>query len=141
MNKICETLQKNLTVTSRNAKKLKIRVKAQKQKLIDLFKKHQHKTTQTNELKKILKFKKKKITKFRKFRNAHCDNFDKINVKIKLLMFDKKTMQKTIESLKKKFQLVQSYLLLNDSNRKNEKSSSRETNKTKKEVDHVKLFR
>ena len=47
-------------------------------------------------------------------------------------MLDKKTMQKTIENLKKKLQLVQSYLFLNDSNRENEKSSSQKTNKTKK---------
>ena len=107
-------------------------MKIQKQKLIDLFKKHQHKITQTNKFKKILKFKKKKIAKFRKFRNAHRDNFDKINAKIKSLMFDKKTMQKTIENLKRKLQFVQSYLFLNDSNRKNEKSSSQKTNKTKK---------
>ena len=107
MNKICETFQKNLTITNKNAKKLKTRVKTQKQKLIDLFKKHQHKTTQTVELKKILKFKKKKIAKFRRFRNAYRDNFDKINVKTKSLMFDKKTMQKTIENLKKRLQLAQ----------------------------------
>ena len=102
MNKICETLQKNLTITNKNAKKLKTRMKAQKQKLIDLFKKYQHKTTQTNELKKILKFKKKKIAKFRKFRNAHRDNFDKINVKIKSLMLDKKNDAKNNREFEKK---------------------------------------
>ena len=105
MNNVCETFQKNLTMTINNMKKLKTRIEIQKQKLVDLFKKHEQKSLQTNELKKILTFKKKKIAKFRKSRNAHRDNFDKINIKTKSLMLNKKTMQKTIEKLKKKIKI------------------------------------
>ena len=141
INNVCETFQKNLTMTINDMKKLKTRVEVQKQKLIDLFKKHEQKSLQTNELKKILTFKKKKIVKLRKSRNAHRDNFDKINIKTKSLMLNKKTMQKTIEKLKKKLKFARSYLSLKNFDRKNEKQTLFKSNKSSNEINHVKLFR
>ena len=141
MNNVCETFQKNLTMTISDMKKLKTRIETQKQKLIDLFKKHEQKSLQTNELKRILTFKKKKIAKFRKSRNAHRDNFDKINIKTKSLMLNKKTMQKTIEKLKKKLKFARSYLSLKNFDRKNEKQTLFKSNKSSNEINHVKLFR
>ena len=141
MNNVCETFQKNLTMTINDIKKLKTRVETQKQKLIDLFKKHEQKSLQTNKLKKILTFKKKKIAKFRRFRNAHRDNFDKINIKTKSLMLNKKTMQKTIEKLKKKLKFARSYLSLKNFDRKNEKQTLFKSNKSSNEINYVKLFR
>ena len=106
-----------------------------------MFKKHEQKSLQTNELKKILTFKKKKIAKFRKFRNAHRDNFDKINIKTKSLMLNKKTMQKTIEKLKKKLKFARSYLSLKNFDRKSEKQTLFKSNKSLNEINHVKLLR
>ena len=57
-------------------------MKIQKQKLIDLFKKHQHKTTQTNKLKKILKFKKKRLRSFENFETHIVTTSTKLTSKL-----------------------------------------------------------
>ena len=141
MDKACEALQEDLAVTSRDAEKLETRVEAQKQKLTDLSKEHQHKTAQAVELEEILKSKEEEIAKLRRSRNAHRDNFDKINAKAKSLVLDKETMQKTIEGLERRLQLAQPYLPLDDSDRENGGPPLQRTNRAGEEVGHVRLLR
>ena len=62
---------------------------------------------------KAIKIKEKKIAKIRRVRNAHKNNFEKINVKIKLLIINKKTIKKIIVELKKKLKHAKSFLFLN----------------------------
>ena len=125
LNKETNNLQIKITLTTFK-KKLKNRTKTQKQKIKNLFKK------QTKMLKQIKNFEKtiktKKIAKICRFRNVYKNNFEKINVKIKSLIINKKTLKKIIDELKKRFKHTKFFLLLNSNKKKQIDKNSKKTN-------------
>ena len=101
MNTICDELQRNLIFTTKNKNRIKIKIQIQKAKFENINNEHQQTLTKIKKLKSSMLIKNEKMKKLRKSRNVHRENFEKINVKIKFLVINKKIMQKTIKNLKK----------------------------------------
>ena len=141
MDSACEALQEDLAMTTSDMEKLETRVEAQKQKLADLSREHEQRSLQANELERILTSKEEEIAKLRRSRNAHRDNFDKINTKAKSLMLDKETMQKTIEGLERRLEFARPYLPSEDSDRESGGQALPRSNRPPGEASHVRLLR
>ena len=141
MNTFCDELQRNLTFTTKSKNRIKIKIQTQKTKFENMNNEHQQTLTKIKKLKSSILIKNEKMNKLRKSRNAHRENFEKINVKIKFFVINKKIMQKTIKNLKRKLTYAQQYFSLNDSNRENLKSSFSRMQHTTKTFDQIKMFR
>ena len=118
LNTTAESLQQNLTLVTADKSRLETRVEAQKQKIENIFKKKRNATTRMNKLKKLIRIREEKITKLRRSRNAHRENFEKVDAKIKSLLIDKKNMKKTIERFEHRLKNTERHVPLKDSDNK-----------------------
>ena len=82
MNTICDELQRDLIFTTKNKNRIKIKIQIQKTKFENINNEHQQTLTKIKKLKNSMLIKNEKMNKLRKSRNAHRENFKKINVKI-----------------------------------------------------------
>ena len=134
LDKAAEDLQLKMNMISTEKTRLENRINAQKLKIDDFFKKRQKSLNRENESTRLLKVRENEVDKLRRSRNAHRENFEKVDVKIRSLIMNKKNMQKIIEELKRKLKHAKIYISL-DSNQKNAHPSV--TRSDRRTQDHV----
>ena len=103
INETLREMQRNLTITNNDKKQFETRMKIQKQKITNISKKKKNVNARITKLKNFITIKKSEIAKLRKAKNVHKNNFEKINVKIKILIIDKQILKKIIQNFERKF--------------------------------------
>ena len=106
MNEASREMQRNLTVTNDDKKQFEIRMKIQKQKITNISKKKQNVNVRITKFESFITIKKSEIAKLRKTKNVHKNNFEKINVKIKILIIDKQILKKIIQNFERKLRNI-----------------------------------
>lgn len=117
MDETSRSLQEELTLATTDNSQLEKRAEAQKQKISDLSKEHQEATAQVGGLESLIKAKEEEVAKLRRARNAHRDNFEKVEARARALIIDKQTLEKTIEGFERRLKNVDAYMQFEDSDR------------------------
>ena len=141
MNETSRNMQQKLTITLANNDQLKRRVETQKQKISDLFKEEREVAAQLAESNKLREVEKKKMTKLRRFKNAHRDNFEKVDVRARSLLIDKQTMQKTIEEFERRLRNTKMYDSSQNSDRENSDLRLSEFNRRSEDESRRRILR
>ena len=112
-----ESLQQDLTLVTADKDRLETRVEAQKQKIQDLSKERRNAATRVEELEDLIGTREDEVAKLRRSRNAHRDNCERADARVKSLLIDKETLEKTIEGFEHRLRNAELHMPMEDSDR------------------------